>query len=138
MIRNTSSRYFNFGMLVLRIGIGLSFAVFHGYGKIMGGMPKWKVLGSKMSVLGIDFLPEFWGFMAAFAEFFGAILLIIGLFTRPAAFLLAFTMLVAIMVHMNSHESYSHALEAFIVFIALLIAGPGKFSLDHIIKWGRK
>lgn len=125
-------------MLILRIGTGLSFAIFHGYGKIMGGIPKWKALGSKMSYLGLDFLPEFWGFMAAFAEFFGAILLVIGLFTRPAAFLLAFTMLVAIIMHYSSHESYSHALEAFTVFMAIMIAGPGRFSLDHLVRWGKR
>lgn len=58
--------YPDFGMLVLRLGIGASFIIHHGYDKI-ADPGRWKGLGQQMSLLGIDFLPEFWGFMAAFA-----------------------------------------------------------------------
>ena len=43
-------------------------------------------------------IPVFLGYIAAYAEFFGAILLIAGLLTRLDAFLLACTMAVAVLV----------------------------------------
>ena len=72
--------------------------------------------------------------MAAFSEFFGGILLIIGLLTRPAAALLAFTMIVAIFSHINADEGFSSPLEMLIVMVAIIILGPGKYSLDNRIR----
>ncbi len=134
MLTNASSKFHSLGLLVIRLGVGISFMVFHGYKKIIGGPEKWEKLGRNMTELGIDFAPVFWGFMAAFAEFAGAALLILGLFTRPAAALLAFTMLVAILKHAGAGEGYSHALEVGVVFLALVITGAGKYSLDARIK----
>lgn len=134
MLTNASSKFHSLGLLIIRVGVGLSFIIFHGYGKIMGGPERWERLGNTMSQFGIDFLPTFWGFMAAFSEFFGAALLILGLFTRPAALLLAFTMFVALMKHAAAGEGYSHALEVGVVFLALAIAGAGKYSLDARVK----
>ena len=80
--------YNDLGLFLIRIGIGLSMMIFHGYPKIKGGPELWTNLGSDMSVVGINFLPVFWGFMAGFSEFFCSILLIIGILFRPAAFYL--------------------------------------------------
>ena len=55
------------GLLIIRVGIGGIF-MGHGFPKIMGGVELWTRLGGSMSMLGIDFLPAFWGFMAAFSE----------------------------------------------------------------------
>ena len=77
------------GLLVLRLSIGLSMILFHGWGKISGGPERWRRIGGAMENFGIDFLPMFWGFMAGFTEFFGSVLIILGLFFRPAAALLA-------------------------------------------------
>ncbi len=134
MLTNASSKFNDLGLLILRVGVGASFVVFHGYKKIMGGPDKWERLGREMTNLGVDFAPVFWGFMAAFAEFAGAAFLILGLFTRPSALLLAFTMLVATLKHINAHEGYSYSLELGVVFLALLITGAGKYSLDARIK----
>jgi putative oxidoreductase len=122
------------GLLVLRIGMGFQMLL-HGWPKISGGMEKWEKLGAKMSLIGIDFAPTFWGFMAAFAEFGGGVLILLGWFTRPSSFLLAFTMLVAAIYHWSEEGAgfmdASHALELFMVFVALYITGPGKYSLDE-------
>lgn len=127
------------GLLFLRMGIGFQM-IHHGLPKITGGTEKWIKLGSKMSLIGLDFAPVFWGFMAAFAEFGGGILIFIGLFSRPASFLLAFTMLVAAIYHWSEPEATfmnaSHALELLFVFIALYITGPGKYSLDSRLHRG--
>lgn len=121
------------GLLILRIGIGFQMLL-HGWPKISGGPDKWVKLGNNMALLGIDFAPMFWGFMASFAEFFGAALIIMGLFFRPSAFLLAFTMLVASVRHWNEEGAVfldaSHSMELMMVFIAMYITGAGKFSID--------
>ena len=90
-----------------------------------------------MSTFGIKFVPVFWGFMSAFAEFFGGILIILGLFFRPACMLLTINMIVATSMHLNSGQGLgvaSHAIEDGIVFLSLILIGPGKYSLDEKIK----
>jgi len=126
-------------LFVLRIGFGLSMALFHGWGKITGGTEKWIGLGKSMAMFGITFWPVMWGFMAAFAEFVCSILVAGGLGTRIASFLLAGTMIVASIKHLSlppespaaGWKGASHALEFLCVYIALMISGPGKFSLDY-------
>ena len=121
------------GLLILRIGIGIIF-FFHGLPKLMGGIESWTQLGSTMSMVGINFAPAFWGFMAAFAELVGGIFIIFGLLHRPMALMLIFTMIVALLMHVTAGDPfavYSNSLKALVVFVALLITGPGKYSFDY-------
>lgn len=124
----------NIALLVLRIGIGISFVFVYGYEKIFGGPETWAGLGSNMALLGITFWPVFWGFMAAATEFVGGILLMLGLAFRPALVLLSGTMIVAALGHTIGDISGGpwHATEMLTVFIALLITGPGAYSLDTL------
>lgn len=139
----------DFALFIARVGMGAMFML-HGEGKIFGGVEKWEKLGKSMEMFGIEFAPVFWGFMASFAEFGGGLLLILGLFTRPACFLLVITMIVAATKHMIPPDTIgqvlkdavdpkttmdllkeaSHAIEACCVFFALMLIGPGKWSLD--------
>ena len=129
------------GLLIVRLGVGLITLTIHGWGKISGGPDLWARLGSHMGNLGITFLPGFWGFMAAFAEFGCSILLILGIFFRPAATLLAFTMLVAALRHLNlpadearsGWSGASHALELLAVYLGLLFAGPGRYAIANFL-----
>ena len=126
------ARHRDLGLLILRVGIGLSFVV-HGSGK-MFDPDKWQRLGGAMANLGITFAPAFWGFMAAFAEFGGGILFVLGFCFRPVAAMMAFTMLVAMISHISRGDGfggYSHALELGIFFLGMLFVGPGRFSLDR-------
>lgn len=126
------------GLLIVRIGIGLSMLIFHGYGKISGGTEMWARIGGNMSNFGIEFLPVFWGFMAAFAEFFCSILIITGLFFRFGTVLLALTMTVAATYHLNlpagadasGWSGASHALELLAVYAGLFFTGPGKYKIS--------
>jgi len=123
------------GLLIIRIGLGILFLI-HGIPKLIGGIEKWTGLGKVMANFGINFAPAFWGFMAAFAESFGAIALITGFFFRPAAFMLAATMFVAVSMHYFNGDAYvpsiSYPLEMFVVFVSLLIAGPGNFTINEL------
>lgn len=124
------------GLLVVRVGIGLIMATLHGWGKI-SSPDEWARYGANMQAFGIGFAPEFWGFMAGFAEFVCALLIVTGVLFRPANCLLGFTMLVASVRHLSlpadnpnaGLSGASHALELLIVCIGLLLSGPGKYSL---------
>lgn len=126
------SKYSSFGLLIIRAGLGIMM-ILHGYPKLMGGPEKWAKLGKAMGDLGIDFAPEFWGFMAAFAEGVGGLLLLLGFLFRPATALLIITMVVAAFKHLNGGDSVldsSHAIELAVVFLGLFFIGPGKYSID--------
>jgi putative oxidoreductase len=136
-MNNSLSKFADFGMLFLRTGVGLIFIFIHGLGKITGGPESWERLGGSMSNFGITFLPQFWGFMAAFTEFFVPMFLILGLFYRPATFLLTFNMIVAATVHfvrLDPWGKIAYPLMLVILFISMFIIGPGRYSLDEYLK----
>lgn len=117
------------GLLILRVGIGVLF-IKHGWPKFTGGPERWTQLGQAMSVMGITFWPLAWGFLAMVAEFFGGIMLVVGLFFRISAGMIAFTMLVAtLMMAGKGFPSYAHSLAMLIVMASLLVSGAGRFSL---------
>ena len=79
-------------------------------------------------------MPQFWGFAAGFAEFGGGLLLLLGLFFRPACLLLLVTMVVATNSHLGRGDDLngaSHAIEAGVTFLGLLLSGREGFSLNE-------
>ena len=89
-------------------------------------------MGGAMKRIGIDFMPVFWGFMAAITESLGGLLLALGLFTRPVCLLLGFTMLMATISHYASGRGNpGNAVKFLFVFVGLFIIGPGKYSVDE-------
>ncbi|GGF25835.1 DoxX family protein [Hymenobacter cavernae] len=123
------------GLLILRVGIGIMFTI-HGYPKLIGGPEKWVEIGSVMKSFGISASPVMWGLLAAVSEAIGGQLLAFGLFFRVACLLLLGTMLVATAMHLmngDDFNGYSHALEAAFLFLGLLFAGPGKYSVDQML-----
>jgi len=128
-------RFRDLGLLVLRVGIGAMF-MGHGWPKLAGGEKVWAQLGRATAHLGIDVAPVFFGFMAAVSEFFGGLLIALGFAFRPAALLLFGTMIVAATSHIRAGDGFiktSHAVEAAIVFLALLLTGPGKHALATML-----
>ena len=125
-------KYRDAALLCLRVGLGLFFIYAHGWPKLAGGISAWKKYGQAMKHVGIGAWPEFWGFMAAFSETFGAALIVIGFCFRPAALLLLITMCVASIMESRTGNivGASHPIEMAIVFFALLFIGPGKYSVD--------
>ncbi|ALD21003.1 DoxX family protein [Hymenobacter sp. DG25A] len=128
-------RFHDFGLLLLRVGIGVMFTV-HGYPKLIGGPETWEKVGGVMGLLGIHFAPAFWGFLAAVAEAVGGQLLALGLFFRVACLFLLGTMIMAVISHLSQGQGfndYSHALEATFLFAGLFFAGPGRYSVDQML-----
>jgi putative oxidoreductase len=134
MVLQFLDRYRDLGLLLLRVGIGCSIAFAHGWGKLTGGVDTWVQYGQTLdALLGIGFLPAFWGFMAAVAEFFGGLLVACGLLFRPALALLVINMAVAAGAHATGviEGSPWHAIDLGIVFLALVLIGPGRYSFDE-------
>ena len=137
LIWTVLEKYRDAGLLLLRLGFGLGFLLFHGWRKITGGPEAWERTGAAMSNFGIDFWPVFWGFMAAFSESVGAVLFMLGLFFQPVCFLLGFTMITATASHLARGDGWSgstHPFKNTFVFFGLLAVGPGKYSLDELIR----
>lgn len=124
----------NLAYLALRIFVGIAMFT-HGYGKITGGPEMWEQLGGVMGGIGIPGPAVFWGFMAAFAESIGALLLVIGLFTPVASFLIAVTMFVAVFVAHAGDSFSDRELGLFFLFTAILFLfkGAGTYSVDRFL-----
>lgn len=129
---NSPYRFIDLGLLLLRLGIGAMF-IAHGWPKLKGGPELWEKIGQAMGNFGMDMWPTFWGLLATISEFGGGLLLMLGLFFRPACFLLLCTMIAAATAHFSRGDSFgeaSHAIEAGILFLSLLLIGPGKYALS--------
>ena len=125
--------------LILRIPIGVIF-IAHGGQKLFGLFGGYGLEGTAKWMASIGLEPGYlMALMAGNAELFGGLALILGLLVRPAALVLAVTMLVAIFsVHFSnglfiSNKGYEFALALFAASAALVFSGAGRFSLDGII-----
>lgn len=122
-------------LTVIRIGIGALF-IGHGYLKLTRGASELQWTGEQMANLGITFAPMFWGICAMLAELVGGICLTLGFGTRIAACFMSFVMFVAIIHHIQKGDSYgyiSFPLSQLVVFVGLIIAGSGIYSLDYYL-----
>jgi putative oxidoreductase len=136
MLSKFLSNHSDIGLLLLRLGTGLGFVFVHGRPKIFGGPELWALVGNAMLNYGFTFYPAFWGLMAGLSEFVGGILLILGLFVRPAAAFMAFTMLTAFISHLSRLDPWSRAItpvEMLSIFLCLIFLGAGKYSLNYLI-----
>lgn len=122
--------------LPIRLVAGIIFAA-HGAQKLFAWFGGYGLSGTGQWMDSIGLSPGyFMAMMAGSAEFFGGLLLIIGLLTRPAAFVLSITMLVAIFsVHFEhglflSNNGYEFGLALFGIALALVFSGGGRFSID--------
>jgi putative oxidoreductase len=128
-----SSKYtdntLSFGLLVLRITMG-GLMIPGGYHKL-----------THFSSMSKQFIDPFHLGMPAtlglliFAEFFCAVLIVLGLLTRFATIPLIIAMACAVYYGHNGDifGEGGHAALFFGGFLALLFTGPGKYSLDHAI-----
>ncbi|WP_439136263.1 DoxX family protein [Pseudomaricurvus sp.] len=126
------------GALILRVPVGLILAA-HGSQKLFGWLGGYGLEGTGQWMASIGFEPGvLMAFLAGSAEFFGGLLLALGLLTRPAALVTAFTMVMAISFHLPnglfvSNNGYEFALTLLAATAALLFLGGGRLSLDEIL-----
>jgi putative oxidoreductase len=125
--------------LPLRLSAGVIFSA-HGAQKLFAWFGGYGLEGTGQWMESIGLAPGyFMALMAGSAEFFGGLLLILGLLTRPAAAVLAVTMLVAIVsVHLQnglfmSNNGYEFGLALLAISVALIVQGAGRFALDNLI-----
>lgn len=136
LIKSITASQAGFGITVLRIIAGITFAA-HGSQKLFGWFGGYGLAGVAQWMESIGLAPGYlMALMAGSAEFFGGVALIIGLLVRPAAAVLAVTMLVAIFtVHLAngffmSNNGYEFALALLAISIALVFEGAGKLSVE--------
>lgn len=139
LIKNIFTTNDSFANVVLRVPTGIILAA-HGSQKLFAWFGGYGLEGTGQWMESIGLAPGFlMALLAGSAEFFGGIALILGLLTRPAAALSAFTMVIAIFsVHVSnglfmSNNGYEFALSLLAITAALAMQGGGKLSLDKAI-----
>ncbi|MBT0587669.1 DoxX family protein [Alteromonas oceanisediminis] len=125
--------------VALRLVAGIIFTA-HGAQKLFGWFGGYGLEGTGQWMASIGLEPGyFMALMAGSAEFFGGLLLLLGLLVRPSAIVLAITMLVAIFtVHwpnglFMSNNGYEFGLALLAMVAALGMSGAGRWSLDRVI-----
>ncbi|HEY5718693.1 MAG TPA: DoxX family protein [Motiliproteus sp.] len=123
--------------LALRIPAGIIF-IAHGAQKLFGWFGGYGLEGTGRWMASIGLEPGYlMALLAGSAEFFGGIALLLGLLTRPAALVLAFTMLIAIFsTHLSNglfmaNNGYEYALSLLALSAALTLRGGGSLALDR-------
>ncbi|MCG9713588.1 DoxX family protein [Shewanella insulae] len=124
--------------LVLRLPLGLIFAA-HGAQKLFGWFGGYGLEGTGQWMASVGFEPGYlMALLAGSAEFFGGLALVLGLLTRPAAMLTAFTMAVAMTLHVGnglfvSNNGYEFALILLAASLSLAVQGGGRYSIDKLL-----
>jgi putative oxidoreductase len=122
------------GKLLLRVTLGV-LVLFHGISKVIGGPAFVVGVASKAG------LPGAFGYLVYVGEVLGPLLLILGIWTRLGALIVAVNMLIAVgLVHMSQlftmapTGGYGLELQAMYLFSAIAVAllGAGRYSLGGI------
>jgi len=118
-------------LLILRAGAGLFIIFNHGLMKVQALISSDEIRFADPFGLGMGTSMT----LSAFAEFFCAGLLVLGLFPRVSAGILVFNMFVAGIIHHATDPLAVRemALLYLIIFISLLILGAGKYSLNELL-----
>jgi putative oxidoreductase len=121
----------------MRLALGaIMFA--HGYHKVFGGLHRHAQMVASLG------FPAWLGYVSAFAEFFGGLLILVGFFTRVAALAVFVDLFVAIWkVHLHNgligspdRPGYEFPLAAAALAFALIFFGAGPIALDHVLRGG--
>jgi putative oxidoreductase len=117
-------------LLVMRLALG-AVMVGHGYHKVFGGLHHHVQLVTSVG------LPAWLAYVSAFTEFLGGLLVLIGLFTRCAAFAICIDLSVAIAkVHIHNglmgDKGYEFPLALAALAFGLIFLGGGAIAFDHI------
>jgi putative oxidoreductase len=126
-------KYSHVNVFFLRLGVAMVF-VFDGYNRLFGPGSPHKMI-DYLTRIGMP-LPTVGAYLAGGIEFFGGIMIGLGLLTRQASFCVILVMLVAIFfVHRNDpYREMEHAVQMLVLSIGTLYSGSGSFSLENLVK----
>jgi putative oxidoreductase len=119
------------GKLVLRAALAIAL-LFHGFAKLTGGIG---FIGGMLAKVGA---PEAMGYLVYVGEVIAPLMILAGIFTRPAALVVAINMIVAVLlVHTGEFftigKTGGWALELqgmfFFAAVAVALLGAGRYSL---------
>jgi Predicted membrane protein len=135
-MNQAGSRFAKWGMLPLRIAVGLVFLMHGGQKLFVFGLAGTEDI---MGKLGLP-LPLVCAAIVITVELLGGLAILLGVFARLAGALLAFEMVVAILVarlHGGFFAPYGYEFELTLLMACLTFAlsGPGQMSLEE--KWRR-
>ena len=121
------------GLLILRVVVGAIF-ISHGYAKLFTDMPGIENFTGMLAGMGVP-AAGFFAWVVGLTEFLGGIALVLGIFVKPASYLLAFVMLVALS-QVKGFAIFGKGELDFALLgatLALAMTGPGKFSLARTL-----
>jgi putative oxidoreductase len=121
-------------LLVMRLALGVVLLA-HGY------QNTFRHLHDHVNMVASLGIPAWLGYVSSFTELVGALLILAGFFTRPAAFAICVDLAVAIgKVHWHNGLMGEHGYEFPLVLVALAFAliffGGGPISIDHVVRGG--
>lgn len=139
LVRQAVETNGSLSQLAMRLPLGIIF-IAHGAQKLFGWFGGYGLEGTGQYMASLGLNPGYlMAVLAGSAEFFGGLALIVGLLVRPAAVVLAFTMLVGILAaHIGNglfmtNDGYEFALALLAGSVALAIAGGGRYSIDQTL-----
>jgi putative oxidoreductase len=136
----TNTKALSIAILLLRIMSGLILFV-GGAGKVLGwfgGMG----MSTTVNIFNTSMhLSAFWTHVSCYTEFIGGLLIIIGLFTRLAAFALFVNMLVAtLFVGFKNFflGGAAYPCLLMVIFLVIILSGPMAYSIDAVLATKKK
>ncbi|MBB1380991.1 DoxX family protein [Shewanella sp. SR41-2] len=139
LVKRITNSTAGFSTLALRLPVGIIFMA-HGGQKLFGWFGGYGLEGTGQWMASIGIEPGIlMAFLAGSAELVGGLFILLGLLTRPAAVLLAFTMIIAIAsVHISNglfmaNNGYEFALALLAASVSLALSGSGKVAIDNAI-----
>ena len=146
MFRKIMSTSASWATIPLRLALAAVFFA-HGAGKVFGsfGGPGLKAFANHGAAPFSFMRPAWlWWGAAAISELLGSVLIFFGFLTRVGAFLIACTMVVAVIAVHWPHgffantNGYEYPMTLLLISLALLISGGGMASIDGAIAGGRR
>ena len=124
-------------LLVMRLTLGAIMTA-HGYQKVFHNLRPFAHAVGSMG------LPSWLGYVSAFTELIGGILIFAGFFTRPAALAVCINLCVAIgKVHLHNgligspdRPGFEFPMAAATLAFALIFFGAGPIAIDHVLRGG--
>lgn len=125
------AKYREFGLLLIRVSVGILFILYCAPA-LMGGPAAWSHFGAGARSLGLHSHLQIWGLLGALFGCIGGALIIFGLFFRIGVLLL---LVLAIghaigVSHASGFRIALPSIEMCFVLAGILFVGPGQYSVD--------